>query len=92
MKYEIWIPISPTQYDSAEWVSIRDVERGEMKIWCMENGIQLGSDYHYQFVKCLHDGIHCHVFNFEKADHAVLFKLRFGGMAPNVRPRSSGNE
>ena len=82
MTYEVWIPISPTQYESAEWVVVKNAAREDMNNWCAYQGWIIGPDYTYQFVKCLYKGIHTHVFNFEKADHAVLFKLRFGGMAP----------
>lgn len=89
--YAIIIPISPTQFESAEWVSIRDVEKGEMKLWCIDNDILEGDDYRYEFVKCLHDSIHCHVFNFASATHAMLFRLTFGGMS-SVRPLGPGDQ
>ena len=84
----LFVPISPTQYESFDWVIRRNVAKGEYIIWLTENQYP----FSYEFIKCLHEGIHCHVFNFENTDHAMLFKLRFGGITKHVQSRSPSSE
>jgi len=84
MSNQVWIPINPTQYESEYWVVYRDVQRRELLEWINERNIP----HTYEFIKCLYEGIHTHVLNFEKSSDAVLFKLTFGGVKPVVRSHS----
>lgn len=90
--HRVWVPISPTQFESADWVVIMREARVEITTWIEDQGLRQGYDCLYDFVKCLYKGIHCHVLHFENPSHAVLFKLRFGGVAPVVRSQGSSQQ
>ena len=72
----VYIAISPTQYESWDWVLLNDQSFKRYCDWFLERKIE----YDYEFVKCLIDGVHCHVFGFNDYRDALLFKLTWGGL------------
>lgn len=78
--YMVEIPISPTQWESADWVSIKDKFVISAEDYLDERHLVQNIHFVYHFLKCCGpDGAHLMHFRFANINDALLFKLRFAG-------------
>lgn len=91
LAHRLIIPINPSQFESADWVTIMLVERKALQDLLEEMG--LNTYDHYAWIRCLaKDGRHCHVLYFATIHQSVLFKLRYGGACQYVHTSGPGKK